>query len=170
MTPATWYFDFVSPYAYLQSRMLHKFAGKAAIHPEQIPVINRIFTPPPDRVAWAERVLATAEHTGAPGAEVGYIAWGSAQGVVRDAVALCRSFGLNVAALYPKAVLPFPVKELESFARTVKRVVIVESGQTSGFSGRVRSSCSFGTAIIRPEPGRCLTPMDIFLREGLGAC
>ena len=31
MTPATWYFDFVSPYAYLQSRMLHKFAGKAAI-------------------------------------------------------------------------------------------------------------------------------------------
>ena len=31
MTPATWYFDFVSPYAYLQSRMLHKFAGKASI-------------------------------------------------------------------------------------------------------------------------------------------
>ena len=31
MTPAIWYFDFVSPYAYLQSRMLHKFAGKAAI-------------------------------------------------------------------------------------------------------------------------------------------
>ncbi|HEY7607752.1 MAG TPA: 2-hydroxychromene-2-carboxylate isomerase [Alphaproteobacteria bacterium] len=31
MTPATWYFDFVSPYAYLQSRLLHKFRGKAAI-------------------------------------------------------------------------------------------------------------------------------------------
>lgn len=31
MTTATWYFDFVSPYAYLQSRMLGKFAGKAAI-------------------------------------------------------------------------------------------------------------------------------------------
>lgn len=31
MKHATWYFDFVSPYAYLQSRMLHKFAGKAAI-------------------------------------------------------------------------------------------------------------------------------------------
>src|SRR5262249_2569183 len=31
MTPVTWYFDFVSPYAYLQSRMLHKFRGKAAI-------------------------------------------------------------------------------------------------------------------------------------------
>ena len=31
MTPATWYFDFVSPYAYLQSRMMQLFAGKAAI-------------------------------------------------------------------------------------------------------------------------------------------
>ena len=29
--PATWYFDFVSPYAYLQSRMLERFAGKATI-------------------------------------------------------------------------------------------------------------------------------------------
>ena len=31
MIDAAWYFDFVSPYAYLQSRMLHKFAGKAQI-------------------------------------------------------------------------------------------------------------------------------------------
>jgi citrate lyase beta subunit len=36
------------------------FAGKAVIHPEQIPVVNRVFTPPPERVTWAERVLATA--------------------------------------------------------------------------------------------------------------
>lgn len=28
MTSATWYFDFVSPYAYLQSRLLDRFAGK----------------------------------------------------------------------------------------------------------------------------------------------
>lgn len=37
MTPATWYFDFVSPYAYLQSRLLHKFAGKAAV--AMVPVL-----------------------------------------------------------------------------------------------------------------------------------
>jgi citrate lyase subunit beta/citryl-CoA lyase len=40
------------------------FAGKAAIHPEQVPIINRVFTPPPERVAWAERVLATAAQSG----------------------------------------------------------------------------------------------------------
>jgi len=37
MTPATWYFDFVSPYAYLQSRMLGRFAGKADI--TMVPVL-----------------------------------------------------------------------------------------------------------------------------------
>ena len=31
MTPATWYFDVVSPYAYLQSRLMHKFRGKANV-------------------------------------------------------------------------------------------------------------------------------------------
>lgn len=34
------------------------FAGKAVIHPEQVPVVNHVFTPSPDRVAWAQRVLA----------------------------------------------------------------------------------------------------------------
>jgi len=41
------------------------FAGKAAIHPEQLPVLNRVFAPPPARVAWAERVIATADQAGA---------------------------------------------------------------------------------------------------------
>jgi citrate lyase beta subunit len=41
------------------------YAGKAAIHPEQIPVINRTFTPSAERVAWARRVLAASEQTGA---------------------------------------------------------------------------------------------------------
>lgn len=110
-----------------------------------------------------------AERTGARGAEVGYIAWGAAQGVVRDAVALCRNFGLSVAALYPRAVLPFPVNELESFAKTVKRVVIVEADPADRFADRVRATCSFNATTVGPEPGRALTPMDIFLREGLGA-
>lgn len=40
------------------------FAGKAAIHPKQIPVINRVFSPPAERVAWARRVLAAAAQEG----------------------------------------------------------------------------------------------------------
>jgi len=102
-------------------------------------------------------------------ADVGYVAWGAAQGIVRDAVALCRSFGLNVAGLYPKVIVPFPQEELESFAKTVDQVVLVESSQTHGYEERLRRACSFQPAVLMPLPGKSLTPMDIFLREGLGA-
>jgi citrate lyase subunit beta / citryl-CoA lyase len=32
------------------------FAGKILIHPDQIDIVNAVFTPPPDQVRWAERV------------------------------------------------------------------------------------------------------------------
>jgi pyruvate:ferredoxin oxidoreductase-like protein len=102
-------------------------------------------------------------------ADVGFVAWGAAQGVVRDAVKLCRNFGLNVASLYPKVIVPFPQEELESFARTVNRVVLVESSRTHGYEERLRAACSFPARVLTPPPGQALTPMDIFLREGLGA-
>ncbi len=40
------------------------FVGKAAIHPDQLALINAAFTPTPERVAWAERVLAAAATEG----------------------------------------------------------------------------------------------------------
>ena len=100
--------------------------------------------------------------------DVGFVSWGSAQGVVRDAVALCRGVGLNVAGLYPKAIAPFPTQGLEAFARTVRRVVLVESSQSHGYGERLRAACSFQPAVLTPPSGKSLTPMDIFLREGLG--
>lgn len=102
-------------------------------------------------------------------ADVGFVAWGAAQGMVRDAVTLCRNFGLNVASLYPKVIVPFPKEELESFARTVKRTVLVESDRTHGYEERLRAACSFPRSVLTPPPGQVLTPMDIFLRESLGA-
>ena len=37
------------------------YDGKLAIHPAQVSVINEAFTPDPDRVAWARRVLSARE-------------------------------------------------------------------------------------------------------------
>jgi citrate lyase subunit beta/citryl-CoA lyase len=34
------------------------FVGKLAIHPAQVPIINRVFTPSADEIAWARRVVA----------------------------------------------------------------------------------------------------------------
>lgn len=102
-------------------------------------------------------------------AEVGFVAWGAAQGVVRDAVGLCRSFGLRVAGLYPKRIVPFPQDEVETFAHSVNRAVLVESNPAHGFGDWLRASCSLKPTALTPMPGKSLTPMDIFLREGLGA-
>ena len=113
--------------------------------------------------------VLTSERDGEAEADVGLVAWGAAQGVVRDAVALCRSFGLRVAALYPKRIVPFQQEDIESFAKTVGRVVLVESGQTQGYWDRLRTAFSFAPAVLTPLPGKSLTPLDIFLREGLGA-
>jgi citrate lyase subunit beta / citryl-CoA lyase len=35
---------------------LDGFAGKILIHPDQIAIVNEVFTPPPEQVRWAERV------------------------------------------------------------------------------------------------------------------
>lgn len=109
------------------------------------------------------------EREGDAEADVGFVALGTAQGVVRDAVTLGRGFGLRVAAFYPKCIMPFSCDAMESFAKTVGRVVIVESGQTQGYWNRLRPAFSFEPAVLTPQPGQPLTPMDIFLREGLGA-
>jgi (S)-citramalyl-CoA lyase len=37
------------------------FTGKAAIHPKQLPVINGVFTPGPERIAYAKKVIAAFE-------------------------------------------------------------------------------------------------------------
>lgn len=40
------------------------FAGKTAIHPAQISVIEEVFTPSPDQVAWARRVDQASQESG----------------------------------------------------------------------------------------------------------
>lgn len=112
--------------------------------------------------------VTAADHDNIGEVDVGFVSWGSAQGVVRDAVALCRGVGLNVAGLYPKAIAPFPWHALEAFVRTARRVVLVESNQSHGYGELVRAACSFQPTVLMPPPGKSLTPMDIFLREGLG--
>ncbi len=116
-------------------------------------------------VQWPLRV----EHDGVPDADVGYVTWGAAQGVVREAVALCRSFGLAVSALYPKVLNPAPVDDIRSFAASVGRLVVVEPGRSRRYTHWVAEQTGLTPSTIEPEPGAALTPLDLFMREDLGA-
>jgi len=60
------------------------YDGKMAIHPAQVPVINRAFTPDDDEIEWARRVLSAREE--APGAGVF-----SVDGEMIDAPLLARA-------------------------------------------------------------------------------
>jgi len=40
------------------------FFGKSAIHPRQVPIINDVFAPTEDELAWAERVLQVFKESG----------------------------------------------------------------------------------------------------------
>jgi len=133
------------------------------IHREDVPVQHTI------RHSMYGGSFPASERDGDVEADIGYVAWGAAQGVVRDAVNLSRSFGLRVSGYYPKLVVPFSNEDMESFAKTVGQVVLVESGQRRGYWDRVRATFSFESTVLSPLSGKSLTPMDIFLREGLGA-
>jgi hypothetical protein len=122
-----------------------------------------------DTSATASALAFRAERNSEPGAEIGYVAWGVAQGVVREALGLCRSLGLKVAALFPKVVSPAPRDDLYLFAETVKRLVVVEPDRDEHYTRLVASSTSLRFSSIIPKPGQLLTPMDIFLRENLGS-
>jgi len=47
----------------MQARRLG-FGGKSAIHPRQVPVINEVFGPTADEIAWAHRVVEAVEAAG----------------------------------------------------------------------------------------------------------
>jgi 2-oxoglutarate ferredoxin oxidoreductase subunit alpha len=96
------------------------------------------------------------------------VAWGSSQGVVREAVSLCRSFGLKVAALYPKLLWPVPAQDLSRFAETVKKLVVVEPNPSGYYTQLIQSHTHLRPSSILPDPEEELSPMDIFLREDLG--
>lgn len=46
------------------------FWGKSAIHPHQVPVINQVFTPSAEELAWAKRVLAVFDAAGGAATKV----------------------------------------------------------------------------------------------------
>ncbi|MGP3792600.1 HpcH/HpaI aldolase/citrate lyase family protein [Pseudomonas sp. B392_1p] len=66
------------------------FAGKLCIHPRQVPVVNQVFTPSAEELAWARRVVEASERSG--GAAV------SVDGAMVDLPVLIKAQGLLALA------------------------------------------------------------------------
>lgn len=66
------------------------FAGKLCIHPRQVPVVNQVFTPSAEELAWARRVVEASERSA--GAAV------SVDGAMVDLPVLIKAQGLLALA------------------------------------------------------------------------
>jgi 2-oxoglutarate ferredoxin oxidoreductase subunit alpha len=107
------------------------------------------------------------EREGPARAEVGIISWGATQGAVREAVQRFRQIGSDVAALYPKLLWPLPVKALETFAASVKKVVVVEANKQGQLASMIRATTRIEMHQILTYNGVPISPWDIFGKEGL---
>lgn len=95
------------------------------------------------------------------GAEVGVIGWGSTEGVVREAIQLAEKEGVKAAALYPKMLLPLPVKMIEEFASKVKKVLVPEKNFTGQFAAYLRAQTSIEPLSYARDTGLPFDPEEV---------
>jgi len=95
------------------------------------------------------------------GADVGIMGWGSTEGVIREAIQLAEREGVKAAALYPKMLMPLPVKCIEEFAGKVKRVLVPEKNFTGQFAAYLRSQTSIEPLSYAKDTGLPFDPEEI---------
>ncbi|MGE3269219.1 MAG: 2-oxoacid:acceptor oxidoreductase subunit alpha [Chloroflexota bacterium] len=79
----------------------------------------------------ARAAAPPAHYYGDPDADVGIVCWGSAWGVVVEAIDVLAQKGIKVAAIAPRMVWPLPDQQLQPFMES-KRVVLVPEMNYSG--------------------------------------
>ncbi len=95
------------------------------------------------------------------GAEVGVIGWGSTEGVVREAIQLAEKEGVKAAAIYPKMLLPLPVKMIEEFASKVQKVLVPEKNFTGQFAAYLRAHTSIEPLSYARDTGLPFDPEEV---------
>jgi len=95
------------------------------------------------------------------GADVGIIGWGSTEGVIREAMVLAQQEGVRAAALYPKILMPLPVRIIEQFASKVKRILVPEANFTGEFAAYLRSQTGIVPISYARDTGLPLDPEEV---------
>ena len=73
----------------------------------------------------------------------------------------CADRGLRVRALYPKLVFPVPVKAIQRFASTVKKVLIPELNYQGQFAELVAAHAGVNAIRFNLYGGLPFTPAQI---------
>jgi 2-oxoglutarate ferredoxin oxidoreductase subunit alpha len=103
--------------------------------------------------------------------DVGVIAFGSTEGVIREATALARADGLKVAHLHLRLLHPFPTDVVEEFAQRCGRVLVVELNWSGQLADLMRVHTDVAAVRHHRDDGVPFLPSEILdrIRQAAGA-
>lgn len=108
-----------------------------------------------------EDAYTPIEREGEDGDDLGIICWGMTQSVTREAISRLRAQGHKVSALYPKMLWPMPQKQIEAFARSVKKVVVPEANYQGQFADLIKMRTNVVPIKFNAYRGEPLIPKEI---------
>jgi 2-oxoglutarate ferredoxin oxidoreductase subunit alpha len=107
-------------------------------------------------------------------AEVGIIAFGSTEGVIREASERARAEGFKVAHLHLRLINPLPTEIIEEFASHCRRILVPELNFTGQFAGWLRVNTRIEFTPYHKDEGVPFIANELYnqivaLAGGLGA-
>jgi 2-oxoglutarate/2-oxoacid ferredoxin oxidoreductase subunit alpha len=94
--------------------------------------------------------------------EVGIIAFGSTEGVIREATERARADGYKVAHLHVRLLNPLPSAQIEAFAARCRRVLVPELNFTGQFAGWLRVNTDIVFTPFHKDEGIPFVPNELY--------
>ena len=100
---------------------------------------------------------------GEPGeAEVGIIAFGSTEGVLREVTERVQAEGYKVAHLHVRLLNPLPVEQIKAFAVRCRRILVPELNFTGQFAGWLRVHTDIKFTAYHKDEGLPFRPYELY--------
>jgi 2-oxoglutarate ferredoxin oxidoreductase subunit alpha len=94
-------------------------------------------------------------------AKVGVIGWGSTQGAIHDAILRARKKSTRVRWLQCKLLNPLPKRQISTFLKDLKTVLVPELNHTSQFAKLLRMTFTIEPISFNKSEGLPFTPNEI---------
>jgi 2-oxoglutarate ferredoxin oxidoreductase subunit alpha len=94
--------------------------------------------------------------------DLGVIAWGGTEGVIREAMDRARAEGYRMAHLHVSLINPLPVEQINQFATRCKRILVPELNFTGQFAGWLRVNTRIGFETYHKDEGVPFTPNELY--------
>jgi 2-oxoglutarate ferredoxin oxidoreductase subunit alpha len=111
----------------------------------------------------------TREYGDSGDVEVGVIAFGSTEGVIREAVERAQKEGYRVGHLHVRVLNPLPTAHIEAFAARCRRILVPELNFTGQFAGWLRVNTDIAFTPFHKDEGIPFVPNELF-REIIALC